>query len=287
MNFGNGGGSYGYGSRGENWQPPLFKLGKLPINVTALVILLQVIGMLVFTAAPSQTASLAVFEPSQFLSGQVWQAFSYPFFEPPSLLLILGLYFFYRFGGMVEEALGRSRYVRLLCAVMLTPPVVVVLAHLLSVPGYLVGSHLPHLAIFVAAIAMMPNAPMAFLNIPIKWLAVVFVGVALLQFLMMRNLGACIALISVVYLAIWWMKQAGHVSQWGVVEDVMGPRPQRTRGKKAGKKKRAYEKKIKPRTKVSSSKNKKVDRILDKINEEGLHSLTEEERKLLQEASKK
>lgn len=243
--------------------------------------------MLVVVALPEKMMSLVAFNPVEFLSGSLWQVVSYPFFEPPSVWLILGLYFFYHFGGRVEDALSRSSYIRLLVAVTLTPPVLVVLAHLLSVPGILVGSHLPHLAIFVAAIAMMPNAPTAFLGFQVKWLAVVFVAIALLQFLMGRNFGACIALVSVVYLAIWWMKQAGHVSQWGVVEDVLGPRPQRSRGKKSSKKKKAYEKKLKPRTKVSSSKNKKVDRILDKINEEGLHSLTEEERKLLQEASKK
>lgn len=284
MSFGFAGG----GAR-ENWKPPLFRIGQVPITITGLVILLEVIGMLVVVALPAQMNSLVYFDPAEFLSGAVWQVVSYPFFEPPSILLLVGLYFFYLFGSQVENALDRSSYVRLLIAVTLTPPVVVVLAHLLSVPGMLIGSHLPHLAVFVAAIAMMPNAPTMFFGFPIKWLAVAFVGIALLQFLMMRNFGGCIALVSVVYLAIWWMKQAGHVSQWGVVEDVMGPRASRSRKRKKSptKKKRVYEKKLKPRSKVASSKSKDVDRILDKINEHGLHSLTEEERKLLQEASKR
>jgi hypothetical protein len=36
---------------------------------------------------------------------------------------------------------------------------------------------------------------------------------------------------------------------------------------------------------VSSSEAGEIDRILDKINAEGLHSLTEEERKLLNKAA--
>ncbi|GHC45868.1 rhomboid family intramembrane serine protease [Roseibacillus persicicus] len=290
MNFGYGGGSYGYGSRGENWQPPLFRIGKLPINVTGLVILLEVIGMLAVVIAPENTQSLAVFAPGEFLSGSFWQVVSYPFFEAPSVWLLLGLFFFYSFGGMVENALGRGRYVRLLLAVSLTPAVVVTIASLLGLPGILVGSHLPHLAVFVAAIAMMPNAPMAFFGFPIKWLAVAFVGISLLQFAMMRNWGAFLALIAVAYIAMWWMRQAGHVSQWGVVEDVMGPRSKRKRPsrKKASKKKKpVYEKKLKPRAKVASSNRKDIDRILDKINEHGLHSLTEEERQTLQKESKR
>ncbi|MGJ8726218.1 MAG: rhomboid family intramembrane serine protease [Roseibacillus sp.] len=287
MSFGYGGGSYGSG--GENWQQPLFRIGRLPINVTALVILLQVVGMLIVVALPKQTSSLAAFVPEAFLSGSIWQAVTYPFFAMPSIFLLIGMYFFYNFGGMVENALGRARYVRLLLAVMLLPSVVVVLTHLLSVPGFLVGSQLPHLAVFVAAIAMMPNAPTMFFGFPIKWLAVAFVALGMLQYLMMRNFGACLALVSVVYFALWWMKQAGHVSQWGVVDDVLGPRPQRkTRKKKASpKRKQSYEKKLKPRTKIASSKSKDVDRILDKINEQGLHSLTEEERLILQKESKR
>lgn len=301
MSFGQGGGSYGYGLRGESWQQPLFKIGRLPINVTALVILVQIFGMLSVVFFREKMAIFSIFVPEAFLSGAVWQAATYPFFELPSIMLLLGLYFFYRFGGLVEETLGRGRYVHFLLATTLIPPVLVVLASLLSVPGWLgeavfitrglPGSHLPHLAVFVAAISMMPNAPTMFFGFPIKWLAVAFIAIGFLQYLVDQNYGACIALVSVVYLALWWMKQAGHVSQWGVVEDVLGPRPQRTRrkglAKKSSKKKRVYEKKLKPRTKVSSSKSKDIDRILDKINENGLHSLTEDERQILQKESKR
>lgn len=243
--------------------------------------------MLLVVAMPGPMTSLAVFEPNQFLAGSFWQVVTYPFFAKPSIFLILGMYFFYRFGGMVESALSRSRYVRLLLAVMLTPPVVVLLANFLNLNGVLIGSHLPHLAVFVAAISMIPNAQSAFLGIRMKWFAVTFVGIAFLQFLMIQQFGSCLALVAVTYLAVWWMRQAGHVSQWGVVEDVFGPRAQKQRGKKRSQKKRVYEKKIRPRTKVTAPRNKNIDRILDKISEEGLHSLTEEERKLLQEASKK
>ena len=288
MSFGYGEGSYGYGSKGESWQPPLFKIGQLPINVTGLVILLEVIGMLLVVAFPSQMTPLAAFAPQFVLKGAVWQIVTYAFFEGPSVMLILGLYFFYRFGGMVENSLGRSGYVRLLIMVLLVPPAVVMLGHFLHIPGYLLGSHLPHLAIFIAAVAMMPNAPTALLGFPIKWLAVVFTGIAFLQYAMTRNGGACFALLSVSYLAIWWMKKAGHVSAWGVIEDVFGPRtPRKSRKKSRLQKKKIYEKKLKPRAEVPSSKRKDIDRILDKINEHGLHSLSEEERKILKEASKK
>jgi hypothetical protein len=50
---------------------------------------------------------------------------------------------------------------------------------------------------------------------------------------------------------------------------------------------RRYESKLRPRSRVSNSDATEVDRILDKINEHGLQSLTEEERLLLTRAGKR
>jgi membrane associated rhomboid family serine protease len=52
-------------------------------------------------------------------------------------------------------------------------------------------------------------------------------------------------------------------------------------------KKNRYEKKLKPKSKISKGEASEVDRILDKINEHGLQSLTEEERILLTKAGMK
>ena len=40
--------------------------------------------------------------------------------------------------------------------------------------------------------------------------------------------------------------------------------------------------KLKPKSKLLKQEDSEVDRILDKINREGLHSLSDEERELLQ-----
>ena len=51
-------------------------------------------------------------------------------------------------------------------------------------------------------------------------------------------------------------------------------------------KKRSYEAKIRPRTELELAVDDEIDRILDKVSEEGFGSLTPEERETLQEASK-
>lgn len=53
------------------------------------------------------------------------------------------------------------------------------------------------------------------------------------------------------------------------------------------KKRRRYERKLRPKSSVSRAEASEVDRILDKINEHGLQSLTDEERQLLTRAGKK
>jgi membrane associated rhomboid family serine protease len=55
--------------------------------------------------------------------------------------------------------------------------------------------------------------------------------------------------------------------------------------RKPAKKKRVYEKKLRPKSSVTKDEASEVDRILDKINRDGLHSLTDEERELLKRAA--
>ena len=55
--------------------------------------------------------------------------------------------------------------------------------------------------------------------------------------------------------------------------------------RKPAKKKRVFEKKLRPKSSVTTDEASEVDRILDKINRDGLHSLTDEERELLKRAA--
>ena len=64
-------------------------------------------------------------------------------------------------------------------------------------------------------------------------------------------------------------------------------RPKRPTQQQQARGSKRYEKKLRPKSKVSKRDATEVDRILDKINEHGLHSLTQEERELLTRAGKK
>ena len=53
------------------------------------------------------------------------------------------------------------------------------------------------------------------------------------------------------------------------------------------KREKGYQKKLRPQSTITELESNEVDRILDKINEHGLQSLTGEERELLARAGKK
>ena len=80
----------------------------------------------------------------------------------------------------------------------------------------------------------------------------------------------------------------GLLERMGKERGTRGARKRRIRtARETGKSKRRYRKKLRPQSKVSRREANDVDRILDKINEHGLQSLTEEERDLLTRAGRK
>jgi len=59
------------------------------------------------------------------------------------------------------------------------------------------------------------------------------------------------------------------------------------RPRRAPKRRPVYERKLRPKSAISRDDATEIDRILDKINEEGLHTLTSEEREILNRAAEK
>ena len=90
---------------------PLFYLGKIPITVTGLIILLEIIGMLVCVITGSSILDVTAFQAEAFLHGEVWRLFIYALFSPIGMMAVVGLYFFYQFGSEVEKMLGRKLFV--------------------------------------------------------------------------------------------------------------------------------------------------------------------------------
>lgn len=217
-----------------------------------------------------------------FFHGELWRLLSFQFLHANLGHLLFNMLAIFMFGGIVERVLGTRRYLAyyLLCGVAgaLFYTLLVYVGWLGA--GILVGASAGIFGILVALILIAPNMQvmLIFPPIPMKMktfgMLILGVGVftvltsgenaggeaghlggALLGFILMKNL----------WLLNW-------VDRLGSTQSQTSPNQ------------RNYQPKIRPRTEVNLNSTE-VDRILDKVNQHGVHSLTEAERDTLRKVS--
>lgn len=267
--------------------PPLFQIGKVPFNITGLIILLEIIGMLIVVFTQGTIIHSVSFTSTAFLQGEFWRLFTYPIFSPISLSFIIGLFFFFQFGGMVEAQLGQKSYGYLCGMVVLTAALVLTLCHFIKIQSTipLYGNDLVHLSVFCAFCIIHPNAP-SFFGIQIKWFGLGFFILTILGHLQSGGFSLALACILSVSLALILIQSKGLAAIKIFPNSLTFPsaKPKKTQ-KKPSKKKRTITPKIKPKSSIAP--DTEIDKILDKISEHGLHSLTSEEREKLSANSNK
>lgn len=279
---------------------PLFMIGKFPVTVTGLIILVQLVGMVVWAVSGGSVTQFTRFTPEAVLEGELWRMVTYPLCAPIGAMALLGLFFFYQFGTEVEKVMPRKTFVRMVVLTLITGPLVLLLFSLMldgEAKSVLVGADFLHLAVFCGFCVMFPNMPTLFLRVPIKWLGLAFFILALLSALAMRQWGTLVAITLSVGLTLAIIQSSGYAIL-RLIPDALIPGGRQKKGK-PGKKVR----KLKPRKKAVSqpaisqasklrpkarvTTETRVDELLDKISAEGIHSLTEEERAYLQQSSLK
>ena len=232
------------------------------------------------------------------LKGQIWRLISFQFLHADFFHLLFNLYALFMFGPIVERHFKRSfltfYLVTGLCGALLFSLLAVVPLGILpeALDTRLIGASAGVFGVLIGVAMIAPTGIVRLLFPPIpltmRTFALGLIGIQVLLLLGGGNgVGGAIghlggALMGYLFFRVTFLRR--FLESRARVSGSKGPRKQAAPSKQ---KKRVYEKKLKPRTKFSSSKSKEVDRILDKINEEGLHSLTEQERKHLQDAGKK
>lgn len=276
-------------SGGESWQSPLFKIGKVPFNLPATIILVEIIAAIVLVVVSAsghpEFYKAVQFNPREFTDGELWRLVTYPVFEAPGLFWAIGLFFFYSFGTALEQQIGRSKFLRLTLALIGIGPVVSLILYTATRSESMVvfGNSIAHFGIFIAFCATMPNAP-SFFGIKIKWFGLAFLALAVLQFFAVPLPALGLALIIGSAYAVFYIQRSGFTEKFAIREEVFGPKTSRAARKRP---KRKQERKLKPRTTVDVTSATEIDRILDKINDQGFQSLTERERETLQKSAKK
>jgi Family of unknown function (DUF6576) len=265
---------------------PWFRIGTLEVTTTVLVVILGVIFMFLYAASPSSIKPLILY-PDKVRQGQVWRIVSWPLYNPPDIWAAITLFFFWYIGRQVEEFMGRARFAWLLFLLALIPGLVAVG---LSTPTASLG--FVELAVFVVFCCEYPHARF-FFGIPAWVLAVVFVGIQVLQLTGARAGASLIFLFTVLAVGMLTTKAFGHAAEvpWIPRIPIGAPRPPGP-----GRAARPKRRKSSGPTVVSGPwvgavqqplEQREIDALLDKIAQSGLDSLTPHERRRLDEVSRR
>lgn len=228
-----------------------------------------------------------------FFGLEVWRFLSFQFLHANVMHLFFNMFGLFLFGQMVENRLGFRRYAAfyLVCGVF--GALMYLLLNLagtvfnVSLPGVLmtdprtplVGASAGVFGVLMAAAYYHPNAPMQFLLIPVsfrlKWLVLVYVGLALLNLLTAgKNAGGDAAHIGGA-LAGWYFIRHPHLLH--DFFDVFGRTPPDRKAKTSRWPLRGG--------KAAAPDDAEVDRLLAKVGTQGIGSLTDREKETLRRAT--
>lgn len=159
---------------------PWFRLGQLDVNTTVLVTLMCAVSMVVWAANPRFLEPLVLI-PSRVFELQFWRVFTWPIPTEPTFWTIITLAIFWYFGREIEGLLGRNRFAWFLVLVTVIPGVIATLVNLPQA-----GLRPIQFAVFLTFIAQYPFARF-FFGIPAWALGAVFLALETLQLLGLRD----------------------------------------------------------------------------------------------------
>lgn len=236
--------------------------------------LAAVASMILHAVLGTATMSYLAFSAEgAFQHWRLWTLFTYLLVNPVSLWTLVGCYLLWSFGEGVERHLGRRAFVGLLLLLLASSPLVVTLVHLAGAPDLAcAGIQQLQFGVFIAFATLYPRAKINLIILSIDaWiLAAVFVGIDALQSIAMRNWVSLLLLTANVGVAHVFIRFETGALKW---PSLPKPAPRVAKAPKVRK------------ASPPGSPSITTDDILDKISREGIHSLTAEERHILERAS--
>lgn len=291
-----------YGGFGGHTLTPWVK--RLLIANTALYVVGQ---LLRFAPSVGQALGYLAFQPAYFLT-RPWTLVTYAFFHVGVMHLVGNMLMLFFFGPPLEERWGSRGFLKVYLIAAAGGALFSVLFAFLDPASYIVGASGAVLGLMLAFAMIWPDMEVLILGIfpaKMKWLVagLIFINLAMAlegsggQVAVLAHLGGMAA--AFLYLKSPWAPHA-----WGELPRGRG-KPQQKRAGMAlvpwsGKKQQAAASQTAATTttqaRPAAARRGKsaerellddVDRILDKISAHGLASLTEEERKRLDEVSRR
>lgn len=226
-----------------------------------------------------------------FLGLEVWRVVTYQFLHANITHLFFNMFGLFIFGGMVEQYLGRKKFLSfyLICGISggLLYLIIVGLVELgLKLPGTLahttmatplIGASAGVFGVIVACARLQPNARVMLLFPPIpmklKWMAYGYVGIAAFNLISGgNNAGGDAAHLGGAIAGFYFIRNIHLLRDFLDFGIGSGPKGAHPRPGRPGRGRDRLQ--------------KQVDQVLDKLSREGLHSLTAKEKKILERSSK-
>ena len=267
---------------GDAW----FRLGKLDVTSTMLVVLIGAVGVVASAFAPV-LYQVGRFVPAEVLQGQVWRAVTWPFVDGISLWTILTLVLLWYFGRDLENQVGRRPMMSLYVALWAILTVVAFVVGLAMGGGAMAGLDSIQFIVLLLWIAENPRRPF-FFGIPAWVVGAVLVALQVLSYIAIRDLAGLASLVVTFFVAavvarrfgllsdLSWLPgrrgSAPRIRQGGGVRAPQAAAPRTPRAARAEQKAAARQ----------ASDHERMDALLEKISEQGIHSLTPAERKELE-----
>ncbi|MBB1500242.1 rhomboid family intramembrane serine protease [Propioniciclava sp. MC1683] len=267
---------------GDAW----FRLGKLDVTSTVLVVLIGAVGVVASAFAPV-LYQVGRFVPAEVLQGQVWRAVTWPFVDGISLWSILTLVLLWYFGRDLENQVGRRPMMSLYVALWAILTVVAFVVGLAMGGGAMAGLRSIQFIVLLLWIAENPRRPF-FFGIPAWIVGAVLVALQVLSYIAIRDLAGLASLVVTFFVAavvarrfgllsdLFWLPgrrgSAPRIRQGGGVRAPQAAAPRTPRAARAEQKAAARQ----------ASDHERMDALLEKISEQGIHSLTPAERKELE-----
>ena len=267
---------------GDAW----FRLGKLDVTSTMLVVLIGAVGVVASAFAPV-LYQVGRFVPAEVLQGQVWRAVTWPFVDGISLWSILTLVLLWYFGRDLENQVGRRPMMSLYVALWAILTVVAFVVGLAMGGGAMAGLRSIQFIVLLLWIAEYPRRPF-FFGIPAWIVGAVLVALQVLSYIAIRDLAGLASLVVTFFVAavvarrfgllsdLSWLPgrrgSAPRIRQGGGVRAPQASAPRTPRAARAEQKAAARQ----------ASDHERMDALLEKISEQGIHSLTPAERKELE-----
>lgn len=254
----------------ESW----FRIGRLEVTTVVLVILVTVASWLVWVVYPPMAQGLAFF-PAGLFRGEVWRLFTWPLAEGLSFWGVLNLFFFWYFGTELENQIGRRRMAWFLGGVWLSLTIAATLIGLIAPSAVaLAGIGMIEFVVLLIWIAEYPRRPL-FFGIPAWVFGAILLGIQVLTLAASRGWASLLSLLLGLVFVVFTARAQGLLSDLSWLPGGNAAnRPRKARVTAAD---RAAAKQANRR----ASDRERLDTLLDKINDQGLQSLSEAERKEL------